>query len=179
MSPVPTHWIQSEIKSIRQRINAGVTAGIVGGTDQNGQNTYSLVIASSKTGVANAVTIGGTLAGTFDFTNIIKAAHDAEFTIDGNSVKRSENTITDVIDGVTFTLLDQGQSSFTIATDNVDRNKNIVSAMQAMIDSYNKLMDFIDQNTADRILAESSVNLVKKGVQGLFEKTFASIGGVH
>jgi flagellar hook-associated protein 2 len=157
--------------------NVGVTAGIVAGTDIGGNPTYSLVIASNKSGVANAVNVTGSLAATFDFTNAISEAKDAVFTLDGNNVVRSTNTITDVLDGVSFTLLAAGQSSFTITQDDTNKNKAIADALQGVVDAYNKTMDFIDQNVADRNLTDSTVNMVRLRIQNLFASTLSNVGG--
>lgn len=158
--------------------NVGVTAGIVAGTDQGGNPNYSLVVSSNKTGVANAVTISGSLAATFDFSNNISEATDAVFSLDGNNVVRSENTVTDVLDGVSFTLLGAGQSSFTITQDNSNKNKAITEELQNVLDSYNKVMDFIDQNVADRSLTDSTVNMVRIRIQNLFSSKLANVGGL-
>ncbi len=170
------------LENVRDKINSasnnvGVTASLIASTDQNGNATYSLVVASDETGVANKFSISGSLDATFDISNEISAAQDAVFTIDGMNVVRSRNTVNDVLDGVSFTLLGVGQSSLTIAQNNTDKNKAIGAAIQEMVDAYNNVMDYIDQSLADRTLTDSSVTMIKVSVHALFASKLSNVGG--
>ena len=163
------------LDNIRDKINqssnnVGVTASIVASTDQNGQPSYSLVMSSDKTGSENTITLGGSIAGTLDFTNVISSAQDAIFTFDGKNVVRSENTINDVLDSVTFTLLDVGQSTLSIGKNTSDKNESVVAGVKSIIDAYNMAMDYIDQSLADRSLTDSSVNMMKMSLHALFSE---------
>jgi flagellar hook-associated protein 2 len=84
----------------------GVSASIV----NKGSGTYSLVVKSS-TGVSNALSIAST-SGNFTTTaqssglasQQIVAASDAAFTVDGVSLTREINVVSDLFDGATITL---------------------------------------------------------------------------
>jgi flagellar hook-associated protein 2 len=145
------------LEGIRQAINdanAGVTASIVNtGTAEQ----YRLVLTSSTTGSAGAVSIaasddgsGGTHPlGGLDTSGIglgvIQAADDATLTVNGITITRSSNTITDAIDGVTLTLAkDTGTSTVTVA-----RNTGAVnSAISAFVKAYNDVNTQIKNLTA-------------------------------
>ena len=90
----------------------GVTASVV----QKSNTNYALVIRSS-TGLANAMRISVTPDDVnedldelnFNVYNSAKevvAAADASLTLDGVSVTRSSNSITNLVDGVTFAVFD-------------------------------------------------------------------------
>src|SRR5262249_22560584 len=71
-------------------------------------------------------------------TTQLVAAKDATFKLDGMDITRSSNTISDVISGVTLTLLkDSGSPStqITVASDTETIKKNI----QTFVSQYNQL----------------------------------------
>lgn len=168
------------LEQIRSKINnaasnIGVTANIVASTDVNGDDEFSLVIASDNTGIDHAVTIGGTLANDFDISHVISAASDAEFTFDGKSVKRSSNIITDVMDGLAFGLKSTGTVSFTIVDDASKRNEEILTSFKELIHTYNVAMDYIDENVAERNITDGTINSIKATLRQTF---FGSLSGV-
>lgn len=110
-----------------------------------------LVITSDDTGTDNAlgfsdssgtailkelgiITVTGEL-------NEISSAKNAELKVNGLSVTRSSNAISDVIEGVTVTLKKetQGQESFKVSQD-VAKAK---SAVKAFVDQTNSTLEFI------------------------------------
>jgi flagellar hook-associated protein 2 len=135
------------LKSAINSSGAAVSASIVNiGTSATPD--YRLVVQGKATGIENAVTITGTLAGGADpFSSggtIVQAAADAVFSVNGLTVTRSSNTISDVIPGVTFVLLKEGDhdgvvesadvaASVTVSADSTA----IQSAISKFVDSYN------------------------------------------
>ncbi|GEA16638.1 hypothetical protein E308F_28840 [Moorella sp. E308F] len=87
----------------------------------------------------------------------IARAQDAEFTIDGLTITRSSNTITDVIQGVTLNLLavtdTDGNGTIeaaeTLSLDIGKDTQKAVDAVKAMVDQYNSVMDFISTKAGD------------------------------
>jgi flagellar hook-associated protein 2 len=126
------------LKDAINNSGAAVTASIVnvssGSTPQ-----YSLVVQGKNTGIANDVTIASSLAGGSDpFTGggtVVQAAADAQFSVNGLSLSRSSNTISDAIPGVTLSLLKDGgaSSSVTVASDTATIKSNI----KKFVDAYN------------------------------------------
>ncbi|MBI3066868.1 MAG: hypothetical protein HYY82_18255 [Deltaproteobacteria bacterium] len=79
---------------------AAVTASIVN-VGTSATPDYRLVVQSKETGTENAVTISGTLAGGADpFSGggeVVQGAADALFSINGLTVTRAGNTVSDVV----------------------------------------------------------------------------------
>ena len=99
----------------------GVTASVV----QKSDNDFALVIRSS-TGLDNAMRISVTPVDVnedldeLDFSSYngakeVAAAADASLTLDGVSVTRNSNSITDLVDGVTLSLSSTTSSAETIS----------------------------------------------------------------
>lgn len=156
--------------------NVGITASVMT-TTGGGGDVYTLMLASNNTGTANAFTVSGTLASSFN--TVVNAAQDAHFTLDSNNVVRGTNNISDVMDGITFNLLGTGTSSLTISHDNTAQTTSVTNAIQGMVNSYNTIMDYIAQNVASgNILQDSSVNTIKNNLVNAFRSVFSNVGGL-
>jgi flagellar hook-associated protein 2 len=141
----------------------GVTATVI--NTGSGTNPYQLVLTAKDTGTGTTgglvtiadVTSGGAVnklgiaAGTVDSltapttlsggltssgTNV---AVDAQFSVNGIQLTRKSNTVTDAVDGVTFTLKKGGQTSATTLTVGVDKAA-ITTAMQDAITKFNAMV---------------------------------------
>ena len=117
---------------------------------------YRLIIKSKNTGIANAVTVSGTLTGGADpFSGggqIVQAAADAVFSVNGLTVRRSTNTISDVINGLTVSLVAEGDrdgivevtdpgAKITIAAD----ASNIKSSITGLVESFNAVNAIVNE----------------------------------
>jgi len=145
------------LAGLRAAINdsgAAVSASIVN-VSSGATADYRLVVQSENTGVANAVTISGTLTGGADpFPGggaIVQAAADAVFSVNGLKISRSSNAISDVISGVTFTLLDEGDRNGTVdATDPTAKitvtanNSAIAGSVNELIENFNAVNKFVN-----------------------------------
>ena len=119
------------LSDIQQAINVesnetGVTAGLITGNSGN----KTLVLTSGETGYDNRVQLsfGGTLdSSTFNFSMLNRDAEqqllatenelDASLTVDGVAVTRGSNDISDVVEGLTFSLKKAGTASVSIGND--------------------------------------------------------------
>ena len=136
---------------------------------------YRLVFSTLNSG-----TTEGTLAlssTTAELTaSTINQATDAEFSIGGigTSITRSSNTISDIISGVTLSLVDTGTTTITVAND-ADKTS---TQIQEVVDSYNEIVKFIaENNTIERVnTTAGSTNvfgkLAKTKVDDQFLSTF-------
>ncbi|HJU50438.1 MAG TPA: flagellar filament capping protein FliD [Pseudogulbenkiania sp.] len=123
---------------LTDKIN-GASAGVTATLLPNGAS-YKLVLAGSQTGASQgAFTVSGldalgtTAGGTLQTT----AAGDAQYSLNGISATSSSNTISDVINGVSFTLQkEQSSATLSIASD----NDAIANKVQSFVDAYNKVM---------------------------------------
>jgi flagellar hook-associated protein 2 len=146
------------LEGLRDAINdsgAPVTATIVN-VSADTPADYRLVVQSDKTGTANAATISGMLAGGTDpFAaggEVVQGAVDAVFAVNGLKVTRSSNTISDVITGVTFTLLDEGDRGGVIdATDPTAKisvsadNSAITKAVTELVENFNAMNELVNE----------------------------------
>jgi len=140
----------NSLAGLRDAINAadaGVTASIV---DLSGDGTQNqLVLSSTATGAAGRVELVETTAtgtgadltirslnppgATNDFS-----ALDSQVTLNGLTITRSTNTISDAVAGVTFKLQGTGQANLTIA-----RSSEITTKLQTFVAAYNNVQDFV------------------------------------
>lgn len=68
----------------------------------------------------------------------------AEFTINGISVERDSNTVSDLVLGLTINLNEVGNSTITVSTD----TEKLTKTVQGFIDQYNSTMSFIEEQLA-------------------------------
>lgn len=180
----------NSLAGLRDAINAadaGVTATIV---DVTGDGTGNqLVLQSKEAGTQGRVELVETTAtGTDASLNLhtvnppsgSPADLDALVKINGLTLTRSSNTISDAVAGVTFTLKDVGSSTVTVAGD----SGSLKSKIAAFVDAYNAIQDFISgqyKSDADGkptgILAkDSTLRAVQNGLRS-FVNTAASANG--
>ncbi|NIQ03849.1 MAG: flagellar filament capping protein FliD, partial [Nitrospinaceae bacterium] len=98
----------------------------------------------------NAVTVelvqslvGGGDQSVVDFTET-QAALNAGLVVDGVSVTKSDNVITDVINGATLTLKSAGSGTITLSSDQEAIQEKIFD----FVDAYNDLMLFLNEQLA-------------------------------
>ena len=143
------------LSQLRDAINNGVSD-----SDNDGQNdltasimyngsNYVLVLKANQ-GAENAIRVtasdgsSSALSNAFEYNTTDKtltqsvAASDASFTIDGISMTRSNNTITDLYTGYTLQLLATNSSVTNISA--TENTSTIEGYMQDFVDSYNNLI---------------------------------------
>jgi len=136
------------LNSIAQKINdagAGVTASVVTVTE-NGTTRYRLQVTGSSTPTFHddqhiLKTLGILKAG---YGNELVQAKDAQFKIDNVSLTSSSNVLTDILPGVTITLMDADATNPKRTTITVSRDiKSIKDAIKGFVDAYNSTLDLI------------------------------------
>ncbi len=134
------------LKTAINNANAGVTASII-----NDGSSYRLSITGTDTGSDNKITIqdnifrsglGANIA-LFSWTES-QSASDADIELDGISISKSSNVVTDVIDGVTLNLQAAGSGTITLTSDTSKVKQNISNFANA----YNDVMTFIKEQFA-------------------------------
>ena len=190
---------------MRDAINAasaGVTAAIV-----NDGTGYRLTISSRDSGTANALRIvvvdddtthtdasglsqlmydARTISGTKRLTETV-VAQNALLTIDGISISKASNTVTDAIDGVTLNLLKATTASVsTLTTLTVSRDTaGVQSAVQSFVKAYNDLNKTVTDlskydavnKKASTLTGESTVRSLQAQLRSVFNARLASAGG--
>lgn len=163
----------NNIYGLRDALNAagaGITASVV--NTGTGANPYQLVLTAKDTGTGTTsgkitlaeTTSGGALnslgiaAGTLDNATTPTAitggtlstgsqiSQDAVFTVNGISLTRKTNVVSDAVDGATFTLKQGGQTTatgFTIAVD----TSAITSQLQDALTKFNAVVTAVNNGS--------------------------------
>lgn len=151
----PTQNTLAGIRDAINQANAGVTASIINDGSTNGNH---LVLTSSNTGAAYAMKISSTdatLNSAFGYDGTVggnpmtetAAAKDALLTINGVTVTKPTNTITDAIAGVTLNLLKANGATTTTLTVAKDTSGSQAS-VQSFVSAFNDLTKTLKQLTA-------------------------------
>lgn len=166
------------LDDIRNNINntlghQGITANIMQTTDGSGQNQYMLLLSATNTGTINQISMGGD--NPLQISNVLQIAQDAQFTIDNYSVTRSSNTVSDVLEGVTFQLHQSpGTTTIAVNTDTTNQVDLITDSLTTFINAYNQIMDELAKNRANRSLNDSTYPLVIKNLQEMMSQSLGS-----
>jgi flagellar hook-associated protein 2 len=192
---------KSSLAGVRDAINAanvGVSASIV--NDGTGNR---LVVASKDSGVANALKItvadddlantdnsglsqlvyNAATGGTTNLTQTV-AAQNAAVVIDGISISKASNTITDAIEGVTLNLLKAntpGTTTLSVARDSA----GIQGAVQSFVKTYNDLNKTITDlskydaanKRASTLTGDATIRSLQSQLRGLFNASLSTAGG--
>jgi flagellar hook-associated protein 2 len=190
---------QSSLAGVRDAINAadaGVRASII--NDGSGNR---LVIASEDAGLANALKISvsdddgndidnsglsrlvydASTGGTANLSETV-AAQNATLVIDGIAVSKSSNTISDAIEGVTLSLLEEGgTTALTVARDVAGTQAAVESFVKAYNDLYKTLTDLSKYDAANKqasiLTGDATVRSVQGQLRGIFNTTLSTAGG--
>jgi flagellar hook-associated protein 2 len=190
---------QSSLAGVRDAINAadaGVRASII--NDGSGNR---LVIASEDAGLANALKISvsdddgndidnsglsrlvydASTGGTANLSETV-AAQNATLIIDGIAVSKSSNTISDAIEGVTLSLLEEGgTTALTVARDVAGTQAAVESFVKAYNDLNKTLTDLSKYDAANKqasiLTGDATVRSVQGQLRGIFNTTLSTAGG--
>ena len=166
---------------------AGVTASVV--NTGPGATPYQLVLTANSTGTgstkgvvsiaditsndgATSDNLIGIAAGKVDSTTApttltgglqSAAATNAVFSVNGITLTRQTNTVTDAIAGMTFTLRQGGQTGKTTLTVGEDTS-TITASMQDVISKYNTMLN--DYTTASTATKDASGGIIPAALSG-------------
>jgi flagellar hook-associated protein 2 len=139
--------------------NPGVTAAVLDMGDAYTTDRYRLMLTGNDTGSANDIAIDNGLTtldgtgGTVDFTSAAftetQSAQNAQVRLDGYPpsgwIERTSNTVSDLLSGVTLTLLSTSATAVQVTV------TNNTAAMQeeilGLVDSYNQTISYILEQT--------------------------------
>ncbi len=127
----------SSIATKINNANAGVTASVL-----FDGSAYRLMVASKSAGTTNAATFTETGAGLglSNAANVKVAAKDASLTIDGVTITRSTNVITDALAGTTITAVSphastESDSQITVSND----VSSLTAKLKSFVTSFNSV----------------------------------------
>lgn len=176
------------LNSLRGKINqagAGVSASVVSKTP----GSFALLVAANGTGTANAITLTddaahhtlqslGLLTGG-GAKNVVQAAQDAQFTVNGLTFTRPTNTVSDAIKGVTLNLqgLNTTGLTLTVQTDTA----TMAGRIQDFVSKYNAAHAAISKQTAQGALlqGDSGLNGIGYQLSSLSYSTVAGLSGLN
>lgn len=181
----------STLADLRDAINkagVGVTASVI-----NNGTAQQLVLTGNSTGAAQGFQISGTngLAGfSYDAStgasstfNGITASQDAKVTVNGISVARASNTITDAIDGVTLNLKAPATAatSLTIGRDTATPTtliNTLVSSYNSAISTLKNLTSYnASTQTASTLTGDSTARMLQSQVNNILQKSVSGLSG--
>lgn len=127
-------------------------------------NQYRLILTATETGkvIRLADTAGSSLladaskfglidnSGDVKAENVLQAAQNAEFTVDGVSLVRSDNDVSDVLEGVTLRIYNPTPDG-EVLTLKVNHDLNTIkTALTSFVESYNALRDIVISGQATK-----------------------------
>lgn len=168
------------LAGLRDAINAqskdtGVSASIVQVSATG--NSFQLVLNATETGLGSAsgalqlaTNAGSALGGDTETTYTSTAeeqARNALFTVNGVQVERASNTVSDVVEGMTFTLK-KGDGGSSTTNFSVSANTGAIStALQDVVTKFNALYKVYKDNSdaGEAFAGDSSVRSMLNSVR--------------
>jgi len=144
----------------------GTTNGVVTIADVTNQTTVNGQAAAGAAVNTLGIT-AGTTDGQTSITGLTSSSsgttgQNALFTLDGIQLTRQSNTVSDAVSGVTFSLLQGGETGTTTLT--VAQDDGAATAgMQTVITNYNSLMTTYQTASTDTKNADGSINQAPLG----------------
>lgn len=187
----------NSLAGIRDAINSaniGVSATIV---NDGGASPYRLALTSTSIGKTNSIKIS--VAGDAPLSTLLAhdpaatqnlsetaTAQNAEFKVDGVAVSKTSNSISDVIQGVTLSLLKTNVGAPTVVTVARD-TASVTTAVNAFVKAYNDVnktlgdLSAYDATTQQAAIlqGDSSVRSIQSQIRNTLTSTLAGIGGSY
>jgi flagellar hook-associated protein 2 len=189
----------NSIYGLRDAVNAsgaGVTATVV--NTGIGANPYQLILTAKDTGTGTTsgkitlaeTTSGGPLnslgiaAGTVDSPTTpttltggtasagAQISQDAQFVVNGTTLNRKSNVVTDAVDGVTFTLKQGGQTTATTFGVTLDTG-TITSQLQDVVSKFNAVVTAVSTGSKS-----GGALATDPTIKNLLSQVRAALGGV-
>jgi len=156
--------LANAINSQASSNNMGVSASVVSPSSGN----YELVINSTQTGTANAITVTDTTTGSPTPLNIAstQSAQDATFTYDGINMTQSSNSNI-AIGGLNVNLLGAGGQSASLTVSSSSPIGSVVTAMQTVVADYNNLMTELSKDQATEG-SDTALSNIQTALQNYF-----------
>ncbi|KKZ20272.1 flagellar hook protein FliD [Serratia marcescens] len=165
---IPLSDDQTSLVELRDAIN-GAKAGVTASIMRVGDNDYQLAVSSSTTGENNKISLqvdnddqlGDILnynatRGTTTAMKQTVAPQDAELMVNGTAIKRSTNSISDALQGVTIDLKTKTKTDepqhLVISTNTAgttDKIKEWVDSYNSLLDTFNALSKFTPVKTGE------------------------------
>ncbi len=186
--------IRSAINSAQD--NTGVSATIVNVDNGTGGTESRLVLSATNTGTLHNITVsaddddnndtdtsGLSIISTANLS-VLNAAVNASISIDGQTVTRASNTISDAIDGVSLTLQKADVGVNKTLTVGLDKAA-VRTAVSTFVSTYNSLQGTLNQltfynatnNTSGALLGDATLRNVRNQISQQLSQTVAAVSG--
>jgi flagellar hook-associated protein 2 len=141
------------------QVSSGSYEMVLSGTEDAADISYS---STSGDDILNDL---GVTDSSGAFSDVLQTSQAAKFTLDGISMTRDTNDITDVLTGVTFNLLQATTSGATLNISIEPDTSQIETAVETFVTDYNTFRDAViaQQATASDGTADSSAVLFGDG----------------
>lgn len=149
----------TDVQASIVQVSSGSYEMVLTGTEDAADISYS---STSGDDILNEL---GVTDSTGAFADVLQTSQAAEFSLDGISMTRDTNDITDVLTGVTFNLLQATTSGATINISIEADTSQIESAVETFVTDYNTFRDAVvaQQATDSDGTASSSAVLFGDG----------------
>jgi len=127
----------TDVQASIVQVSSGSYEMVLTGTEDAADITYS---STSGDDILNKLGVTGSSG---SFSDVLQTAQSAEFTLDGISMTRDTNDISDVLSGVTFDLLQATPSGTTLDISIGTDTSQISSALQTFVTDYNTFRDAV------------------------------------
>lgn len=149
----------TDVQASIVQVSSGSYEMVLTGTEDAADISYS---STAGDDILNEL---GLTDSTGAFADVLQTSQAAEFSLDGISMTRDTNDITDVLTGVTFNLLQATTSGATINISIEPDTSQIETAVESLVTNYNTFRDAViaQQATASDGTADSSAVLFGDG----------------
>lgn len=165
--------------------NSGVTATIL----NTGGGNQRLVLTSDESGYDERLQLsyGGTIdAATFNFTTsnydadigdsmVDLSKLDAAFTIDGFDLTASSNSVSGVMDGITFDLNTTGSVTLNVERDTA----SIEESAQSFVDSYNSILSELNSASLGVLSGDSTLRSIAGQMRNVLNTSPVGLSGIY
>jgi flagellar hook-associated protein 2 len=173
------------LADFRDAINAadgGATATIL--NDGDDTMPYRLILTANESGTDHTITITNNDTDLVIATLEGQEGKDASLTVDGISITKSSNTVTDVIEGVTLNLLDADDTETITVTVSNDTT-GVISAINDFVDAYNEALALIDEQfqynaeteTSGPLSADVTLRNIQQQLRGILSTSIEGLTG--
>jgi flagellar hook-associated protein 2 len=167
-----TFTVAGIVEAINNANISGVSATMTNLGSSAAPDYQIRIVNTSDTAATIALSAGN------DFTGLAFTSADAvagSVTINGTTVTRSSNTITDLVPGLTINLVGSGNSTITVAQDN--------SALSSKISAFVTAFNTLDQSLKDissydatakkgaALYGDSAINSLRREIRSIITST--------
>ena len=169
----------SGIADALNNANIGVTASLI--NTGTASNPFVLSVSGSL-GSANAFSLSSEPTSVLTGATNVSTARDSEFTVNGLTIFREANTVTDVAEGVTFSLAAEGSATVQVAKDGSvlrDKLRNLVEAFNGVKEVFNTLRGSVesDDELAGALSTDSTFRSIESAIRNKLSEQISSATG--